>query len=115
LIHQQQPSDWADEKINDHLQALLRHNPDIIMISKITGPLLARTIIDAAMTNQIIIAYLPSNDAKDAFEKNYVEKLLAKCGGDVSKAAELSGIKRPNLYEKFNKHKIDVNTFRNNS
>jgi len=58
---------------------------------------------------------LPFSDAKDAFEKNYVEKLLEKCGGDVSKAAELSGIKRPNLYEKFNKHKIDVNTFRNNS
>ncbi|MCD6329276.1 MAG: sigma-54-dependent Fis family transcriptional regulator [Candidatus Cloacimonetes bacterium] len=56
----------------------------------------------------------PFAEAKDAFEKNYVEKLLQKCGGDVSKAAELSGIKRPNLYEKFNKHNIDVNSFRKN-
>ena len=55
------------------------------------------------------------SEAKDAFEKQYVEHLLEMCGGDVSKAAEVSGIKRPNLYDKFNKHKIDVNRFRKNS
>jgi type II secretory ATPase GspE/PulE/Tfp pilus assembly ATPase PilB-like protein len=75
-IHQQQPKNWKDEEINEHLQMLLRHNPDIVMISKITGPLLARTIIDAAMTNQIIIAYLPSNNLEDALE------YLTACGVD---------------------------------
>lgn len=53
--------------------------------------------------------------AKDLFEKKYIEVLLTKCNGDVTKAAEISGIKRPNLYDKFNKHNIDVNNFRKNS
>ena len=58
---------------------------------------------------------LSFSEAKDTFEKKYVEEILKKCNGDVTKASELSGIKRPNLYEKFNKHNIDVNKFRNNS
>ncbi len=55
------------------------------------------------------------SDAKDLFEKNYIETLLKRCKGDVTKAAEISGIKRPNLYDKFNKHDIDVNSYRNSN
>ena len=75
-IHQQQLDNWEDEKVSRHLQALLRHNPDVIMISKITGPKLARDIIDAAMTNQIVFAYLPSSDLQDGLD------YLASCGID---------------------------------
>jgi len=55
---------------------------------------------------------LPFAKAKEAFEKNYVERLLKACKGDVTKAAAISEIKRQNLYEKFKKYGIDVKKFR---
>jgi len=96
----------------EHAVAMSAHNK--IVLEDLPGTIYKKKDEngDSALHNH---TNLPFAEAKDAFEKNYVEKLLKKCGGDVSKAAELSGIKRPNLYEKFNKHNIDVNTFRNNS
>ena len=55
----------------------------------------------------------PFMEAKDIFEKNYLEYVLRKCKGDVTAASSVSGIKRQNLYEKFNKHEIDPNDYRN--
>lgn len=55
---------------------------------------------------------LPFSQAKDIFEKSYIEKLLRKFEGDVTKVAHFSKIKRPNLYEKFKKLRIDPNDFR---
>jgi DNA-binding NtrC family response regulator len=50
--------------------------------------------------------------AKDIFEKNYIEKLLQMFEGDVTQASNFSKIKRQNLYEKFKKLSIDPNNFR---
>ena len=58
---------------------------------------------------------LPFAKAKESFEKNYVERLLKSCKGDVTKAASISEIKRQNLYEKFKKYGIDVKKFRETS
>ncbi len=57
---------------------------------------------------------LPFARAKDNFEKEYIERLLEMFEGDVTKTANFSQIKRPNLYDKFKKHKIDPNDFRQN-
>ena len=51
-------------------------------------------------------------DAKEQFEKSYLVQLLKKTNGDVSKAAEVSQIKRQNLYEKFKKYDIDPDKYR---
>jgi len=51
-------------------------------------------------------------EAKDLFELNYVIQLLVKTNGDVSKAAEISGIQRRNLYDKFKKFDIVPEAFR---
>jgi DNA-binding NtrC family response regulator len=59
------------------------------------------------------ILRLPYQQAKDTFERNYVLAVLKRCKGDVTQAAELTGIKRQNLYEKFSKFNIDPNAFRN--
>lgn len=56
---------------------------------------------------------LPFAQAKESFEKDYIERLLQIFNGDVTKAANFSQIKRPNLYEKFKKYQIDPNNFRN--
>jgi DNA-binding NtrC family response regulator len=59
------------------------------------------------------LLHLQFQEAKELFEKEYVHKLLSRCKGDVTKAAEISGIKRQNLYEKFSKYGIDPNNYRN--
>jgi two-component system nitrogen regulation response regulator NtrX len=43
---------------------------------------------------------LPLKDARDAFEKAYLEALLAQCGWAMSKTAERAGLDRTNLYRK---------------
>jgi len=47
---------------------------------------------------------LPYQEAKDHFEKLYLEGILKKTAGNISKASELTGIKRQNLYLKLNRH-----------
>ena len=55
---------------------------------------------------------LPFPRAKVNFEKMYIEELLNKTNGDVTKAAEISKIKRQKLYEKFKKLDLDPKQFR---
>jgi two-component system, NtrC family, nitrogen regulation response regulator NtrX len=43
---------------------------------------------------------LPLKDARDAFEKAYLEALLKQCGWAMSKTAERAGLDRTNLYRK---------------
>jgi DNA-binding NtrC family response regulator len=57
---------------------------------------------------------LPFSTAKDIFEKTFIENLMNKCQGDVTKASKISDIKRQNLYEKFKKYNLDPNSFRIN-
>ena len=42
---------------------------------------------------------LPLKDARDAFERAYLEAILRECGS-MSKAAERSGLERTHLYRK---------------
>ena len=43
---------------------------------------------------------LPLKEARDAFEKAYLEALLAQCGWAMSKTADRAGLDRTNLYRK---------------
>lgn len=43
---------------------------------------------------------LPLKDARDAFEKAYLEALLGECNWGMSRAAERAGLDRTNLYRK---------------
>lgn len=43
---------------------------------------------------------LPLKDARDAFEKAYLEAILAECGGSMTRVAERSGLERTHLYRK---------------
>jgi len=54
-------------------------------------------------------------EAKEIFERGYIEKLLEVHKGDVTKAAKFSKIQRENLYVKFKKLKIDPKIFREKS
>ncbi len=63
--------------------------------------------------SEILFLYsLPYPRAKAIFEKKYLEELLLKTHGDVTLAAEISNIKRQNLYEKFHKYNITPRDFK---
>ena len=47
-----------------------------------------------------LMLHLPLKDARDAFEKAYLEALLAECNWGMSRAAERAGLDRTNLYRK---------------
>ncbi len=47
-----------------------------------------------------LMLHLPLKEARDAFEKAYLEALLAECNWGMSRAAERAGLDRTNLYRK---------------
>lgn len=55
---------------------------------------------------------LPFISAKEKFEKSYIENVLKYTKGDVTQAANISGIVRQNLYEKFRKYNIKAKEFK---
>ena len=51
-------------------------------------------------------------EAKEVFERQYIETLLQRVGGNVSEAARQAGLGRPHLHEKLRKFGIDPAIFR---
>jgi two-component system nitrogen regulation response regulator NtrX len=47
-----------------------------------------------------LMLHLPLKDARDAFERAYLQALLTVCGWSMSKAADRAGLDRTNLYRK---------------
>lgn len=56
---------------------------------------------------------LPLREARDQFERQYFEQLMARTGGNMSRAAELSGVERTHLYRKLKQ--LGVNISRKNT
>lgn len=59
---------------------------------------------EEALKDTGALAALPFQQAKEVFEKVYIEDMLKKADGNISKAAEMTGIKRQNLYIKLKKY-----------
>ena len=52
------------------------------------------------------------DEARDAFDRYYLNSVLKSCKGNVSDAARICGQHRQNLYRLLEKHRIDVSMFR---
>jgi DNA-binding NtrC family response regulator len=50
----------------------------------------------------------PLKDYIDRVEKEYIVSVLSKCGGKVSLAHSILGLSRKGLYDKINKHCIEL-------
>jgi len=59
-----------------------------------------------ALVNQDILA-MPLREAREHFERAYLEQQLQLCGGKVGKLAERVGMERTHLYRKLNSLGID--------
>lgn len=57
--------------------------------------------------SEILIDNLKTlHEAKEDFEKEFIQKILAQCNGKISETAEALGIDRTNLFKKLQKHGI---------
>ena len=56
--------------------------------------------------------FKPLQEAKDEFERQYLERLLNSTEGNVSLAAKIAGRMRTDMYRLFTKHQIDPNTYK---
>lgn len=52
------------------------------------------------------------DQAVKSFDKTYIEDILQKTSGNISKTAELSGISRPTLYRLIKEYGINLDSFR---
>lgn len=58
---------------------------------------------DLQLSTKKQFSTLDYKDAKDTFDKEYLEALFQKCGDNISEAAKVSGISRPTLYSMMKK------------
>ncbi len=56
--------------------------------------------------------FRPLKEARDAFERGYLIKLLQACNGNVSEAADLAGKYRTDFYSLLKKHSLNPGDFR---
>ena len=96
----------------EHAVALASHNK--IMPEDLPDHIYQNKIPSKNMSVQNFM-HLPFAEAKEEFEKSYIERLIKNCNGDVTKAASISQIKRQNIYDKFKKYHIDINRYRKNN
>jgi two-component system response regulator GlrR len=73
-------------------------------------------VISLSLVSQALIHnsdyFLSLTDAKEAFERNYIARVLKMTDGIVSKAAELSGRNRTDFYKLIKKHQLNVNDYK---
>jgi two-component system, NtrC family, response regulator GlrR len=65
--------------------------------------------------NVEVSSFCSFKKAKEDFEKNYLLQLIETAKGNMSKAADISGKYRADLYELFKKHDLRPSDFRKNS
>ncbi|EAR07930.1 sigma 54-interacting transcriptional regulator [Reinekea blandensis] len=73
-------------------------------------------VISRALVNQALLDshnYFPTlAEARDAYERSYLIRVLTMTDGVASRAAELAGRNRTEFYKLLKKHELDVNSFK---
>lgn len=66
------------------------------------------TSSDDVAADTMLALELPLREARDRFERQYFERLMLRTGGNMSRAAELSGVERTHLYRKLKQLGVNV-------
>ncbi|HEY7864694.1 MAG TPA: sigma 54-interacting transcriptional regulator [Psychromonas sp.] len=73
-------------------------------------------VISLALVNQALLHnndyFFGLTDAKEAFERTYISRVLKMTDGVVSKAAELSGRNRTDFYKLLKKHHLNIEDYK---
>tara|TARA_R110001583_G_scaffold21088_1_gene80254 strand:- start:20913 stop:22298 length:1386 start_codon:yes stop_codon:yes gene_type:complete len=75
------------------------------------SPVISLTLVNQALLHNSDY-FLSLTDAKEAFERAYITRVLKMTDGVVSKAAELSGRNRTDFYKLIKKHQLNVDDFK---
>jgi len=94
------------------LENVIEHAVAMAEGSEIKVTDLPRSVVECQNRLSRDVHIHPFHVAKQDFEKQYLESVLEKAVGNVTKAAELSSIPRQNIYEKVKKYQLDLNRFR---
>jgi DNA-binding NtrC family response regulator len=86
---------------------LLRGGPQEISLEEVERELLAQAPIDAPLVKQDLLA-LPMREAREHFERAYLQQQLQLCGGKVGQLAKRVGMERTHLYRKLRSLGIEI-------
>jgi two-component system, NtrC family, response regulator GlrR len=89
-----------------HLLAVLPHGTSSAASSRSAPAEIASTIVDPDAPLPVM------REARESFDRAYVEEALRRARGNVSLAAKMAGRNRTDFYDLLRRHEIDVNTFR---
>jgi len=94
------------------LENTVEHAVAVADKNKITLKELPSSIVNVGFSVEQQIQDLPFAEAKNIFEKNYLEKMLKSAKGNITKASCLTKIPRQNIYEKIKKYNIKIDAYR---
>ena len=89
-------------------RVLILGNGDEIGVQEVEAAMGAAQVAAAATAVPGVSFDQPLRDARDAFEKSYLEYQLEKHGGNVSQMAEEAGMERTHLYRKLRDRGIEI-------
>ena len=101
---------WPDnlrELRNLLRRLLLRGGPEEISLEEVERELAAQTPIDAPLVKQDLLA-LPMREAREHFERAYLQQQLQLCAGKVGLLAKRVGMERTHLYRKLRSLGIEI-------
>jgi two-component system, NtrC family, nitrogen regulation response regulator NtrX len=101
---------WPDnlrEMRNLLRRLLLRGGPEEITLEEVERELVAQAPIDAPLVKQDLLS-LPMREAREHFERAYLQQQLQLCGGKVGQLAKRVGMERTHLYRKLRSLGIEI-------
>lgn len=100
---------WPDnvhELKNLVRRLLLSGNSEDITLSEVEAEISAVTPVDEPLVKQDLLA-LPLREARERFERSYLQQQLVLCDGKVGKLAKRVGMERTHLYRKLRSLGVD--------
>ena len=101
---------WPDnlrELRNLLRRLLMRGGPEEISLEEVERELAAQAPIDAPLVKQDLLS-LPMREAREHFERAYLQQQLQLCGGKVGQLAKRVGMERTHLYRKLRSLGIEI-------
>ena len=100
---------WPDnvhELKNLVRRLLLSDREDDISLDEVEGEVSVTAPVDEPLVKQDLLA-LPLREAREQFERAYLQQQLVLCGGKVGKLADRVGMERTHLYRKLRSLGVD--------
>jgi len=86
---------------------LLRGTPEEVSLEEVERELAAQAPADVPLVKQDLLA-LPMREAREHFERAYLQQQLQLCGGKVGQLAKRVGMERTHLYRKLRSLGIEI-------